>query len=131
MWTRVVILMIRELPLRRVSKSNIEEEYQSLVDTSSNVTWVKSILDDKGIKLVEVLCNKLSTVSMTIKSMFHARTKHIDLDLHIVREEVLNHQLQVNHVSATAQTANVLTKSLSLAFFTVLKEKLRVVPVDG
>lgn len=50
---------------------------------------------------------------MTKIPINHARTKHIEIDLHFLRENVSQGLLITKHVPSTRQIENVLTKSLS------------------
>lgn len=57
---------------------------------------------------------------MTVNPVFHARSKHIELDYHYVRERVALGLLVTKHVSSIAQVADILTKTVpkaALAFF--------------
>ena len=58
--------------------------------------------------------------------MLHARTKHIELDIHFVRDMVLNKNLEIRYVPTDEQTADVLTKGLSVSRFLRMKSKLHV-----
>lgn len=44
--------------------------------------------------------------------MFHERTKHIEIDLHFVRDEVLRRNIRLSHVNSTNQLADILTKPI-------------------
>jgi hypothetical protein len=59
--------------------------------------------------------------------MFHARTKHIEVDYHFVREKVLNRDILLKFISTQDQVADLFTKGLSSAQFLLLKSKLLVV----
>jgi hypothetical protein len=73
-----------------------------------------------------LLCDNLSAVSLAHNLVLHARTKHIELDIHFVREKVLAKQLTVLHVPASAQLVDPLTKPLSLSSFASIRAKLKV-----
>ncbi|GMI71931.1 hypothetical protein HRI_000862400 [Hibiscus trionum] len=70
----------------------------------------------------------MSTIAMAANPVMHAKTKHVDLDLHFVRERVLNNALQVSYVPAGSQIADVLTKPLAVQLFTDFRKKLNVLP---
>lgn len=48
---------------------------------------------------------------------FHERTKHIDLEWHIVRGKLQQGLFRLLHVSSTQQVADILTKPLNLKPF--------------
>ncbi|XP_020164434.1 F-box protein At5g07610-like [Aegilops tauschii subsp. strangulata] len=54
---------------------------------------------------------------MAANPVHHRRTKHIELDIHFVREKVALGQLRVLHVPTTQQFADVMTKGLPTATF--------------
>lgn len=68
-----------------------------------------------------------STVSLAHNPVLHSRTKHMELDLFFVREKVLNKKLDVVHVPAMDQIADVATKALSPSSFISFRSKLKVV----
>jgi hypothetical protein len=60
--------------------------------------------------------------------MFHARTKHIAIDYHFVRDKVADKILDVRFISSKDQVADILTKPLVSKKFTLLKSNLSVRP---
>ena len=58
--------------------------------------------------------------------MFHARTKHIELDLHFVRDKVASGCLLVKFISSKDQVADVFTKPLVASRFAFLRDNLNV-----
>ena len=45
--------------------------------------------------------------------VFHERTKHIEIDCHVVRDKVLEKVIKLNHVRSNCQLADLLTKALN------------------
>ena len=44
--------------------------------------------------------------------MFHARTKHIEVHYHFIRERVLAGNVDLQHISTNLQMADIFTKAL-------------------
>ena len=66
---------------------------------------------------------------MTVKPVFHARTKHIKLDVHFVREKVVASALVTRFVPSHLQLVDIFNKALPKASFHGLRSKLGVVPL--
>jgi hypothetical protein len=74
-----------------VSPSSTEAEYKSLANATTEVIWVQTIMKELGIPHVRVpclWCDNIGATYMTSNPVFHARTKHIEIDYHFVRERV-------------------------------------------
>lgn len=98
-----------------VSRSSTEAEYRALASVTCEILWVVKILRDLKIKCcfpVNVFCDNSSAIQLTLNPVFHERTKHIDIDVHLVREKVLKGIVKVLKVVSKDQIADILTKSL-------------------
>lgn len=60
--------------------------------------------------------------------MYHTKTKHVELDIHFVREKVSIEQLSIRFVLNTDQTTDILIKALTYSQFHYFKSKLNVLP---
>jgi hypothetical protein len=58
----------------------------------------------------------------------HARTKHIKVDVHFIREKVTNRDIQLCYLSTLGQVADLFTKGLTIDRFFLLRDKLPIVP---
>ncbi|GKV09714.1 hypothetical protein SLEP1_g21171 [Rubroshorea leprosula] len=74
-----------------VARSTAEAEYRALASATAEIVWITYILRDIGISLPsppQLFSDNISALHMSINPVFHARTKHIELDYHFVREKV-------------------------------------------
>jgi hypothetical protein len=114
-----------------VSKSSTEAEYKSLSITTAKLFWIRMLFKELRIYLAYPLvlwCDKVSTLALASNPVFHARTKHIEVDYHFVREKVLNRDILLKFISTHDQVADLFTKGLPSAQFLTLRSKLLVVP---
>jgi len=72
----------------------------------------------------KLYCDNISAITMAKNLVFHHRTKHIEIDVHFVRERVASGALLLDHVAGTAQLADILTKPLCSDKFILNHDKL-------
>jgi hypothetical protein len=112
-----------------VSRSSTESEYRALATASAEVCWLRTLLKDLGIFLSQppiLWCDNVFALAIASNPVFHARTKHIEVDFHFIRERVLRKDLVVKFVSTNDQLADIFTKSLPTQRFLDLQCNLTV-----
>ncbi|KAM1171421.1 hypothetical protein ACFX2G_022146 [Malus domestica] len=110
-----------------VARSSTEAEYRSLALTAAELTWICKIFKDITFPLSHtptLWCDNVSAISLASNPVFHARTKHVEIDYHYIRELVLAGLVKVLYVSTDHQIADIHTKPLSKARFHFLQSKL-------
>lgn len=70
----------------------------------------------------------MSVLSLAANPVFHSRNKHVELDVHFVRDKVITKDLNVRYVPSSDQLADSLTKAPSEQKFTAMRNKLNVLP---
>jgi hypothetical protein len=113
-----------------VSRSSTEVEYRFLSITIVELFWIRMLLKEIKIYLIVppiLWCDNIRAQALATSPIFHARTKHIVVDYHFVREKVLNRDILLKFISTHDQVADLFTKSLQSAQFLALKSKLLVV----
>lgn len=78
------------------------------------------------LKHAVLRCDNLSYVLFSANPVLHNRSKHFDVDYHYVRERVALGVLDVQHIPAPYQLADMFTKSLPRRSFDHLRHKLNV-----
>ena len=63
---------------------------------------------------------------MAENPIFHSRTKHVGVDVHVVREKVESGEVEIRYVPTSEQIADILSKSLPRDKFQMLCSKLRL-----
>jgi hypothetical protein len=99
-----------------------------MANTTTDLLWIQSLLQELQVKFhtPTLLCDNLSAVALSHNPILHSRTKHMELDIHFVREKVSSKHLHVLHVPASAQLADPLTKPLSPTNYEAIRHKLKV-----
>jgi histone deacetylase 1/2 len=100
-----------------VSRSSTEAEYKALANATAEVIWVQSLLTELGVSQNRVAClwcDNIGATYLSANPVFHARTKHIEVDYHFVRERVARRLLDIRFVPSGDQVADGFTKSLSV-----------------
>ena len=88
------------------------------------------MIDELGIQhplVARLWCDNIGATYLTANPVFHARTKHIEIDFHFVRERVAQKLLDVRHISSGDQLADGFTKALPLAKLIQFRSNLNLV----
>ncbi|XP_069146172.1 uncharacterized mitochondrial protein AtMg00810-like [Solanum lycopersicum] len=115
-----------------VSRSSTEAEYRSLAALVAKLIWLASLLNElhfPGATPISVFTDSKSAIQIAENSVFHERTKHIDIDCHFIREKVKSGFIDIQHLSTTMQPADILTKRLGANQHHLLMTKLGVLDV--
>ncbi|KAL0309364.1 UNVERIFIED_CONTAM: Retrovirus-related Pol polyprotein from transposon RE1 [Sesamum radiatum] len=102
-------------------------EYRSMGSTVCELLWIGYILAEFGISLdspIPFYCDNKAAIHITENPVFHERTKHLDIDCHLVRDQFKRGFILPQHVSSQHQPADLFTKSLPASPFARLVSKL-------
>ncbi|GJZ16254.1 ribonuclease H-like domain-containing protein [Tanacetum coccineum] len=112
-----------------LSRSSAEAEYRGVANAVAETCWLRNLLRELHTPLSSatlVYCDNVSAVYLSCNPVQHQRTKHIEIDIHFVRDLVAAGQVRVLHVPSRYQFADIFTKGLSSALFEEFRSSLSV-----
>ncbi|GKC98954.1 ribonuclease H-like domain-containing protein, partial [Tanacetum coccineum] len=63
---------------------------------------------------VHLYCDGTSGIQIAANPVFHEKTKHFEIDVHLVREKVASGAISTVKLDSAKNIANVFTKGLSI-----------------
>ena len=100
--------------------STAEAEYRAAAEVTKEVIWLRRMLRELGFKQNKptiIFEDNKSTIKMIKNPMISRRNKHIEIDCHFIRDHYELGNIQVEHISTTDQTADLMTKNLNSTSF--------------
>nr|GFA59456.1 ribonuclease H-like domain-containing protein [Tanacetum cinerariifolium] len=88
-------------------RSSVESEYKGVANVVSKISLLRNLLKELHTPLLSatlVYCDNVSAIYMTANSVQHLRAKHIEIDIHFVRDMVACGQVRVLRVPSRYQT---------------------------
>ncbi|GKE47323.1 ribonuclease H-like domain-containing protein [Tanacetum coccineum] len=112
-----------------LSRSSAEAEYRDVANVVSETAWLRNLLRELHSPLqctTLVYCDNVSVVYMSSNPVQHQCTKHVEIDIHIISDQVAAWNVRVLH--ARYQFADIFTKGLPYALFDDNRSSLSVRP---
>ena len=81
-----------------VALSSTEAEYRGAAIATCDAIWPKQLLRDLQVEVSDpttIYCDNLSSIQLAKNPIFHARTKHIEVYYHFIRERVLSGEVEL------------------------------------
>lgn len=118
-----------------VARSSKEAEYCAMTIATTDLFLLRMLFKDLCIPLFStpiLWCDKIGALALASNPIYHARTKHVEVDYHFIREKVLNRDISIKYISTHDQPADIFTKGLSSTCFGFLRDKLMIyyVPIS-
>ncbi|XP_040383514.1 uncharacterized mitochondrial protein AtMg00810-like [Oryza brachyantha] len=113
-----------------VSRSSAEAEYRGVANAAAECCWLRHLLGELHVKLEKatlVYCDNISAVYLSKNPVHHGRAKHVELDIHFVREKVAVGDIRVAHIPTRQQLADIMTKGLPTSLFEDFRSSLCIV----
>ncbi|KAL6514292.1 hypothetical protein OROMI_034346 [Orobanche minor] len=98
-----------------VALSTMEAEYIAAAEAGKEILWVKRFLQELGVNQEEYLvhCDSQSALDLNKNSMYHSRTKHIDIRYHWICEVMEQQLLKLVKIHTSENPADMMTKMVT------------------
>jgi hypothetical protein len=103
---------------RSVSTSTAEAEYHALAYAGKEAVWIRNLLEQLGFiqeQPTTIYGDNQGALALTENPEFHARTKHIDVSAHYIRELIEDQIVKLEYKPTNEMLADCLTKPLKAA----------------
>ncbi|GKB69658.1 ribonuclease H-like domain-containing protein [Tanacetum coccineum] len=110
-------------------QQSAEAEYRGVSNVVAETAWLRNLLRELHIPLLYVTliyCDNVSAIYMTANHVQYQRTKHIEIDIHFVRDMVARGQVHVLHLPSRYHYADIFTKGLPSALYEEFRTSLSV-----
>ncbi|XP_076908128.1 uncharacterized protein LOC143564868 [Bidens hawaiensis] len=112
-----------------ISRSSAEAEYRGVANVVAEICWLRNLLLELHRPLTKaslVYCDNVSAIYLSGNPVQHQRTKHIELDIHFVREHVQKGLVRILHMPSRFQIADIFTKGLPRVLFDDFRSSLSI-----
>ena len=112
-----------------VALSSTEAEYVSLSQAACEAIWLRNVLQEFGVSIVEptqIFEDNQSCMRIAEEPRDHRRMKHVDIRFHFIRECIQNKTILPVYISTKEQVADIFTKGLPAGPFLHLRKKLNL-----
>jgi hypothetical protein len=116
-----------------IALSSTEAEYRGATIVACEIVWLQKLFSDLGQSMdvpIVIYCDKISSILLANNPVYHARTKHIEVHYHFIREKVLAKEIDFIHVNIEDQIVDIFTKALSTDKLKKFRKMLCVLKVD-
>ena len=80
---------------------------------TSEIVWLRGLLSELGFPQsgpTPLYADNTSAIRITENSVFHERTKHIEVGCHYISDEFVREAITLPHVPTELQIADIFTK---------------------
>ena len=93
------------------------------------ITWKGGIYDDdeNNMRITLIQCDNNSIIQLSKNSVFHDRSKHIDIRFHFLRNLIKDKVVELSYCNSQEQVADIMAKPLKLEQFLKLRNMLKMI----
>ncbi|TFY81825.1 hypothetical protein EWM64_g2185, partial [Hericium alpestre] len=93
-----------------VADSTAVAEYLAIAHATKEALWLRSLLGELDFPQDSptlIHCDNQASIAMSKEQVFHARTKHVDIKYHFIREHVDRGQIRLEYIPTAENTADI------------------------
>jgi hypothetical protein len=112
-----------------IALSTAEAEYVAGTHSTKEAIWIRAFLcefEPDYANPTPLNCDNQSAIALAKDARYHARTKHIDIRYHFIREQVEGGTITIQYVPSQENVADIFTKALPRPQFEILLKRLGV-----
>ena len=116
-----------------MSLSSTEAEYIGSSKASQEALWLRRLLEElhhPQDSPTTIFCDNQSTIKLAKNPVYHARSKHIEVHHHFVRDLIESQEVELQFCGTEDQLADIFTKALSIVKFTKFRDLLQLKDVS-
>ena len=93
-----------------VAMSTTEVEYMAVAEAAKEALWLKGLVKVLGLNQggVQLHCDSQSAIYLAKHQVYHARTKHIDVRFHKIRELTVTREIILEKIDTSENAADML-----------------------
>lgn len=114
---------------KTIALSSAEAEYIAATDAACEAIWLRRVLENlqqEPETSTKIFCDNMSAIAMTKNPVFHARSKHIELRHHFIRNLVNDGEIQLIFITTKEQLADPFTKAVTSEKLEYFKNQTRI-----
>lgn len=95
--------------------SSTEAEYKAISSAAREAIWCRRCFAEIGQKQKEptiLYCNNMGAIALSNNPVYHARTKHIGVYHHFIRDTIAAGEIDLKYIKTENNQADILTKNL-------------------
>ncbi|MCO5595705.1 hypothetical protein L7F22_049751 [Adiantum nelumboides] len=127
--TSCISCLSKEQPT--VATSSGEDEYKAVFIATIECVWLRCLMADLGVRqdtANTIYTDNQSALAVARNIVFHARTKHIEVHYHYVRERLSAGEISLAYVPTQDNLAYLFTKALSREKLEAFRKALGLLP---
>ncbi len=116
-----------------VALSSTEAEYMAVSYAARHAIWMRTLLSELSFEQKQAMClnaDNMSAIALSKDNVQHARSKHIDIRHHFIRECIETGTIVLKYVPTADNVADLFTKALPRERFHYLRKQLGILSDD-